>query len=138
MRQTDFLSLLTQAVTTVILTPQPLMRLAWHPDKVSPRRRPILLPLQAMFDSPGFILVQLVSTMLSSPISMSDLKGTHSYRQVSIWLTGRPHRPHLFRVCFKCVLQYQCGRATHYPCTAYSFNHVRAINPSHSLRTNYT
>ena len=32
-------------------------------------------------DSPGFILVQLVSTMLSSPISMSDLKGTHSYRQ---------------------------------------------------------
>ena len=54
-------------------------------------------------DSPGFILVQLVSTMLSSPISMSDLKGTHSYRQVSIWLTGRPHRPHLLGVLQMCA-----------------------------------
>ena len=80
MRQSTFLPVLTQAESTVILTPQPLMRLAWQPDKVSPRRRPILLPLQAILATPGFILVQLVSTMLSSPISMSDLKGTHSYR----------------------------------------------------------
>jgi hypothetical protein len=57
---------------------------------------------------------------------MSDLEGTHPYRQVSIWLTGRPQRPHFLGV-LQSVLQYQCGRATHYPCTAHSFNHFQII-----------